>query len=83
MYYKVMSVTIKPEVRFKNYSSRKRTYLAMSRINNSKPFVDTKLYQKLFVLFITLSTFLIFPESPKQLEFVCTIHNSSDVCNVF
>ena len=78
-----MSVTIKPEVRFKICSSRKRTYLTMSKINNSKPVVDIKLYQKLFVLFIALSTFLIFPESPKQFEFVCTIHNSSDVCNVF
>jgi len=33
--------------------------------------VDFKFYQKLFVFFISFSTILIFPESPRELEKIC------------
>jgi len=45
--------------------------------------VNIKLYQKLFVIFISMSTFLIFPDSPKQLEKVCISYNSREICNVW
>ena len=46
-------------------------------------FVDFKFYQKLFVVLISLSTILIFPESPHELENICEIYNSRKVCNVW
>ena len=45
--------------------------------------VNIKFYQKLFVLFISLSTFLIFSESPRELENICEGYNSSKSCNVW
>ncbi len=44
---------------------------------------DFKFYQKLFVVFISLSTILIFPESPKDLENICESYNSSKLCKVW
>ena len=42
-----------------------------------------KFYQKLFILLMSFSTILIFPESPKELENICEIHNSRKICNVW
>ena len=44
---------------------------------------DFKFYQKLFVVFISLSTILIFPESPRELESICESYNSHKLCNVW
>ena len=44
---------------------------------------DFKFYQKLFVLLISFSTILIFPESPKELENICEDYNSRKICNVW
>ena len=44
--------------------------------------VSIKFYQKLFVLLISFSTILIFPESPKELENICESYNSRKICNV-
>jgi len=45
--------------------------------------VSSKFYQKLFVLFISFSTILIFPESPKELENICETYNFREICNVW
>ena len=45
--------------------------------------VSFKFYQKLFVFLISFSTFLIFPESPKELENICESYNSRKICNVW
>ena len=42
-----------------------------------------KLYQKLFVLLISFSTILIFPEFPKELGNICESYNSRKICNVW
>jgi len=44
--------------------------------------VSSKFYQKLFVILISFSTILIFPESPKELENICQVYNSRKICNV-
>ena len=44
---------------------------------------DFKFYQKLFILIISFSTILIFPESPKELENICETYNSREICNVW
>ena len=45
--------------------------------------VNFKFYQKLFVFLISLSTILIFSESPRELENICESYNSRKVCNVW
>ena len=45
--------------------------------------VDFKFYRKLFVVIIALSTILIFPESPRELENICERNNSKELCNVW
>ena len=45
--------------------------------------VNTKFYQNLFTAFVLLSTFLIFPESPRELENICQNYNSKQLCNVW
>ena len=45
--------------------------------------VSFKFYQKLFVFFISFSTILIIPESPKELENICEDYNSKKICNVW
>ena len=42
-----------------------------------------KFYQKLFVLLMSFSTILIFPESPKELGNICESYNSTKICNVW
>ena len=45
--------------------------------------INFKLYQKLFVLLISFSTILIFPESPKELANICENYNSEKICNIW
>ena len=45
--------------------------------------VNYKFYQKLFILLISFSTFLIIPESPRELENICESYNSRKICNVW
>ncbi len=44
---------------------------------------NSKFYQKLFVILISFSTILIFPEFPKELENICERYNSKEICNVW
>ena len=52
-------------------------------IEKEKVLVNIQFYQKLFVIFISLTTFLIFPESPRELENICEIYNSRKLCHVW
>ena len=45
--------------------------------------INFKFYQKLFVILLSFSTILIFPESPKELENICENNNSKILCNVW
>ena len=45
--------------------------------------VNFKFYQKLFVFFISFSTILIIPESPREMENICERYNSRKICNVW
>ena len=45
--------------------------------------VNFKFYQKLFVLLISMSTILIFPDSPREMENICENYNSRKLCNVW
>ena len=52
-------------------------------IEKEKSLINFKFYQKLFVLLISFSTILIFPESPKELGNICEYYNSRRICNIW
>ena len=60
---------------------RSKSYISLREKEIS--FVDFKFYQKIFVVLISLSTILIFPESPRELENICEIYNSRNLCNIW
>ena len=80
MYYYVMKIAVKPDLKSKTFCSiNSYTRLREKEIC----FVNIKLYQKLFVVLMSLSTFLIFPDSPKELENICESYNTRKLCNVW
>ena len=75
-----MKTAFKPDFKSKTFcTSKSFTRLREKEVN----VIDLKFYQKLFVLLISLSTILIFPESPRELENICEIYNSRKSCNVW
>ena len=75
-----MNTAFKPGLKSKTYCiSKSYSRLAEKEIS----LINFKFYQKLFVLLISFLTILIFPESPRELDNICNIHNSSKICNVW
>ena len=75
-----MKTALRPDFKSKTFcSSKSFTCLRKIEINS----VDFKFYQKLIVVLIALSTILIFPESPIELEKICESYNSRQLCNVW
>jgi len=76
----MMKTALKPNLKSKTFCvSKSYTFLREKEIC----FVNIKLYQKLFVVLMSLSTFLIFPDSPKELENICESYNTRKLCNVW
>jgi len=76
----MMKTALKPDLKSKTFCSSK----SFTRLRGKEiSLVDFKFYQKLFVVLISLSTFLIFSESPKELENICKTYNSRNICNVW
>ena len=80
MYYLMMKTAVKNNFKTKTFC-RSNSYLCFKE--KEKIFVNLKFYQKLFVVLISFSTILIFPESPRDLENICEIYNSRKLCNVW
>ena len=75
-----MRTALKPDLKSKTHCiSRSHTRFIEKEIS----LVNYKFYQKLFVLLISFSTILIFPESPRELENICESYNSRKICNVW
>ena len=75
-----MKTAVKSDLKSKTFCSTKScTSLREKEIS----VIDFKFYQKLFIVLISLSIFLIIPESPKELENICQLYNSSKLCNVW
>ena len=75
----MMKTVLKPELKLKTYCVSK----SYSRLKEKEiSFINFKVYQKLFVLLISFSTILIFPESPRELDNICENYNSTKICNV-
>jgi len=76
----MMKTAVKPDLKSKTYCISKN----YSRVVEKEiSLINFKLYQKLFVLLISFSTILIFPQSPKELENICESYNSRKICNVW
>ena len=75
-----MKTALKPDLKSKTFFVSK-SYPRL--IEKEVRLVNFKFYQKLFVLLMSFSTILIFPESPKELGNICEIHNSRKICNVW
>ena len=75
-----MKTAFKPDLKSRNFCISK----SYSRLKEKEiSFINFKVYQKLFVILISLSTILIFPESPRELENICETYNSRTICNVW
>ena len=75
-----MNTALKPDLKSKTICISKSYPLF---IKKEVSIFNVKFYQKLFVFLISFSTFLIFPESPKELENICDSYNSRKICNVW
>ena len=76
----MMKTALKSDLKSKTFCISK-SYPRL--IEKEMSLVNFKFYQKLFVLFIAFSTFLIFPDAPKELENICESYNSIKICNVW
>ena len=75
----MMKTVLKPELKLKTYCISK----SYSRPTEKEiSLINFKFYQKLFILLISFSTILIFPESPRELGNVCEAYNSKKICSV-
>ena len=75
-----MKTALKPDLKSKTYCiSKSYSRLKEKEISS----INFKFYQKLFVLLISFSTILIFPELPRELENICESYNSEKICNVW
>ena len=75
-----MKSAFEPDLKSKTFCVSKSYPLLVEK---KVSLVNFKFYQKLFVFLISLSTILIFPESPKELENICETYNSRKICNVW
>ena len=75
-----MKTAFKPDLESKTYCISK----SYSRLTEKEiSLINFRFYQKLFVLFISFLTILIFPESPRELGKICDSYNSKKICNVW
>ena len=75
-----MNTAFKPDLKSKTYCISK-SYSRLTQ--NEISLINFRFYQKLFVLLISFSTILIFPESPRELGNICESYNSRKICNVW
>ena len=76
----MMKTALRPDFKSKTFRVSKS---CPRLIEKEVSLVNSKFYQKLFVILISLSTILIFSESPKELENICETYNSRKICNVW
>ena len=76
----MMKTVVRPYLKSTTVCSRK----GYSRFREKEiSSVDFKFYQKFFVVLVSLSTFLIFPESPRELQNICESFHTTESCNVW
>ena len=75
-----MKTAIKSDFKLKTFCTKKS--YPHSSVQDIR-LVNSKFYQKLFVVLISFSIILIIPESPRELENICENYNSSKLCNIW
>ena len=75
-----MKTAVKGDFKLKTFSGSK-SYIRMRE--KEMCLINFKFYQKLFIVFISMSTILIFPELPRELENICENYNSRKSCIVW
>ena len=75
-----MKTAVKPDLKSKTYCISK-SYSRFTEKDNI--IINLKFYQKLFVMLISFSTILIFPESPRELGNICENYNPTKTCDVW
>ena len=78
-----MKTLINSKNKLDNFKLINQTAHLRQNVKSSETLVDFKFYQKFFVILTALSTFLIFPETPKELEGICHSFYSKQICNVW
>ena len=78
-----MQASIHSELKLKRASYYDSTYQIKEKLNNTKFEVRIRFYQKLFVIILTLFSFLIIPESPIDSEILCKKYHSEEACFVW
>ena len=76
----MMKAAVKTDLKSKTFCvSKSYSHL----IEKETSLINFKFYQKLFVLLISFSSILIFPESPRELGNICENYNSRKICKVW
>ena len=75
-----MNTAAKPDLKLKTFCESK---IHINMRKKEIHLINIRFYQKLFIVLISLSTFLIFSESPKELENICESYHSREICNVW
>tara|TARA_Y100000994_G_scaffold49658_1_gene39180 strand:- start:364 stop:600 length:237 start_codon:yes stop_codon:yes gene_type:complete len=78
-----MQTLIQPKVKLKIARLDNSTYEVKEKSKNAKFGLDVKFYQKLLLIIFTSCAFLIFPESPKDVEVLCKEYYSIEACNIW
>ena len=78
-----MRTLIQPEIKVELANINPSSYKIEGKLKNSKVGLGFKFYQKLFLILLTSSTLLIFPESPKNSEDLCNKYHSIGACAVW
>ena len=74
-----MKTAVKSDLKSKTFCVSKSYNLLVEK---ETCLVNFKFYQKLFILFISFSSILIFPELPRELGNICETYNSKKICSV-
>ena len=78
---------MKSQIKFQDKLKTNKVFdqrlLLNEKKSNSINVIDSKFYQKLFLLFLTVPLFLIFPESAKESENICNSHYTREICNIW
>tara|TARA_A100001388_G_scaffold93465_1_gene67766 strand:- start:232 stop:459 length:228 start_codon:yes stop_codon:yes gene_type:complete len=75
-----MKIAVKPDLKSKTFCGTK----SYTRLKEKEIYlINSKFYQKLFILLFSLSSILIFSETPRELENICESYNSRESCIVW
>ena len=75
-----MKTALKSDLKSKTYCMSK-SYSSLTE--KEVILINFRFYQKIFVLLVSFSTILIFPESPRAMGNICENYNSRKICNVW